>query len=455
MTHDLLIIGGGPAGYHAAILAGQAGLSVVLFEKREIGGVCLNEGCIPAKSLLHSARLLDAARQGARHGVLADNIRIDHARVLERTKKVIKTLKLGIMTKLREARVSVIGAEARFSGRNDNGFLVRAGETVWCGKNAFIASGSRSLLPDWPGLEEGMAAGRIVTSSGLLERSLIPEDLVVVGGGAIGLEFASYYRSAGSRVTVIEMLETIGGGLDAETSAFLRQSLERRGIAFRMSATVTECKKNGVAFHSGSGVETVSADSVLVSVGREAAGTDLGLETIGLETMRGAVLTDDACRTSIPGLYAAGDVNGRSLFAHTAYREAETAVATILGQAARVNYDLIPGVIYTDPEAAFVGDNITSARTKGIACMAATVSLRSSGRFLIENEGGDGLFVMFVERSSGRLVGAQAVGNPVSELIFGASLMIERRLTAADIARSVFPHPTVSEIYREAARRLI
>jgi dihydrolipoamide dehydrogenase len=463
MTYDLIIIGGGPAGYHAAGLAGRAGLSVLLVEKRAwgggssaadgpaIGGVCLHEGCIPTKTLLHSARLLDQAHRAERYGLRVTGVALEHSLVLRRKMKIVKTLEKGILAGLKRRGVAIVGGSAVIAGRTGNDFTITAGGKAYAGRRLLIATGSVPAVPRLPGIEEGSSSGFIVTSREILEWETVPSSLAVVGAGAIGLEFAAYFNSLGTKVTVIEMLPRIGGTLDAEAAAALQKHLERAGIAFRLRSQVTGFTAGSVSFHTPAGPETVRAERALLSVGRRPFTEGLGLESIGLETERGNVSVDERGRTAFERVWAAGDVTGRFLLAHAAFRDAEAAVADMLGKSGRSRVEVVPSVIYTSPEAAWAGESEESARAKGIEYQASVNSLRHSGRFLVENEGGDGLCKLLVTKKEGKLIGAHLVGDPASEIIFGAALLIDRGASLGDMRRMIFPHPTVSEIFKEAA----
>lgn len=454
MVHDLIIIGAGPAGYHAALRAGKAGLSVLLVEKKSIGGVCLNEGCIPTKTILHSAKIYDAAKNGEKYGVLSPGISIDHRKILIRKNKVVKTLIAGVVSGLKKHNVTLVEDNARLLGKSGTEFTVRAGETEYRGNNVLVASGALPVIPRIPGLDEAVKSGVAGTSAAALGWPDPPAGLVVIGAGVIGLELASYWNSLGSRVTLLDVLPQIGGALDPKIAALLEKNYRNRGVSFRLSVRVTKITNQDVSFSAGTEEETLAADRILIAAGRRPSTDGLGLEETGVLIENGRIKTDEKCRTSVPGIFAAGDVNGISMLAHTAYREAEVCVNTILGRPDRVNYETIPSVIYTNPEVAGVGETEESARVKGIVFDVAEVSMRYSGRYLAENEGGDGICRILAERSSGKLLGVHLIANAASELIYGASLMIEKGLTVSEIRDTVFPHPTVGEIIKEAASQL-
>lgn len=454
MTYDLIIIGGGPGGYRAAERAAEGGLATLLFEERALGGVCLNEGCIPTKTLLYSAKLFDGAAHGEKYGVTAGGLALDHARVVARKDKVVRTLVAGVKAALRAAGAEVITERAAITGRNENGFTVAAGGNEYEAKRVLVATGSSPALPPIAGLRESLEDGFAVTNRELLAMKELPARLAVIGGGVIGLELASYFRSAGSEVTVIEMLDHIAGENDAELAAVLRKGYEQKGVRFLTGCRVTSVRGGAVTYDAGEGDAAVAADRALVSIGRRPNTAGIGLEAAGAATERGALVTDEHMLTNVPGLYAAGDVNGRSMLAHTAYREAEVAVNHMLGRGDAMSYAAIPAVIYTAPELAGVGETEATAAAKGLDFQAVKLPMRFSGRYLAENEGGDGLFKLIVDNGSRAVIGAQALGSYASEFISAAAMAVDMGLTAERLQRFVFPHPTVCEILREAAFRV-
>jgi dihydrolipoamide dehydrogenase len=446
--YDLIVIGGGPAGYHAAYLAGRAGLKTLLMEKNEVGGVCLNEGCIPTKTLAYSAKLKDGAENGKRYGVIAETVKLDHKAVLARKNKVVKVLVSGVKAQLKAAGVETISGEAYIVGKDD-GFSVRCGSQQADAKRLLIATGSAAVTPPIPGLKEALSSGFAITSKEALELQSVPERLVVIGGGVVGLELAGYFASAGADVSVIEMLETIGGGLSADIANILKRNLEKRMRVYT-GRRVTDINADSVTFEDASGIKQAQRGLVLVCAGRRAAAEGLGLENIGVRVEKGAVLTDASMRTNVTGLWAAGDVNGKSMLAHTAYREAEVAVHDMLGIEDAMDYSAVPGVIFTNPEVAWVGETELSAAAKGISVTAKTVSMRFSGRYVAENEGGDGIAKLVCDES-GRILGFDMIANHASEIIYGAGMMVAQGMTLEQVTHTVFPHPTVSEIIKECA----
>ncbi|MDR2933172.1 MAG: dihydrolipoyl dehydrogenase [Oscillospiraceae bacterium] len=447
---DLCIIGGGPAGYTAAGQAGAGGLKTALIEKRALGGVCLNEGCIPSKTFLHSAKILDYAKTGDKYGVTVTGAGIDQGKVIQRKNKVIKVLVAGIKAKLNKAGVTMLSGTAVITGRETSGFIVTVDDTPIQAQHILLASGSAPVIPPIPGVKEGIASEFVLTNREILDLTDIPPELVVVGGGVIGLEMASYYNSAGSKVTVIEMLDKIAGLTENEISRILLGNYKKKGVAFKLGCRVTGIGENSVSYEENGVAQTISADKVLLSIGRAPNTQGLGLENIGVLTERGAVITDNSMRTNVPGVYAAGDVNGKSMLAHTAYREAEVAVAQMLGGPDTMRYNAIPSVIYTNPEVAGVGETEESAREKGLDIAVTALSMRYSGRYLAEVEGGDGVLRLIVDKKSNRLVGAHMIGSYVSEIIFGAAMMIDMALDIERVGEVTFPHPSVCEVLREA-----
>ena len=450
MLYDLIVLGGGPGGYLAAERAGHAGLSVLCIEKNALGGVCLNEGCIPTKTLLYSAKLLDGAAHGEKYGVSADGLKLDHAKVLARKDKVVRTLVSGVNATLKANGVTVVKANGVITGQSEDGYTVQAGDEAYTGKRLIIATGSSPAVPPIPGLKEGLESGVVMTNREALQLKEIPEKLVVIGGGVIGLEMASYFNSAGAGVTIIEMLDHIAGANDADLVAILQKNYEKKGLTFHLGAKVTEVKPDGVCYEKDGEALFAPADKVLLSIGRRANTRDIGLERIGVAIERGAILTDAQLRTNLPDVYAVGDVNGKSMLAHTAYREAEVAVNTILGKQDCMRYDAIPGVIYTNPELGAVGETEASAAEKGLAFDVVKIPMRFSGRYLAENEGGDGILKLIVDKEKQTVLGVQALSNYASEFIATAVTFVETQMPLDAIKKIVFPHPTVSEAIREA-----
>lgn len=449
MVYDLLVIGGGPAGYLAAERAGEAGLNTLLIEKRFIGGVCLNEGCIPSKALLYSAKIFDGAAHGEKYGVSVKDINLDHSFVVERKNKVVSTLVSGIKSKLKKNKVTIVMAEAKITGRTAEGFTVAAGDQSYTAAKLLIATGSVPVTPPIPGVKEGLESGFVVTNREILDLKEVPEKFTIIGGGVIGLEMASYFNTAGSKVTVIEMMDKIAGPTDREISEILLKNYEKKGITFNLGCKVTGVQPGKVLYESEGKTFEVASDKVLLSIGRRAFTEGLGLETIGVETDRGKIKTDSKGRTNIAGVYATGDVNGYSMLAHTAYRETEVAINDILGIKDSMRYNAIPSVIYTNPEVAGIGETEETAQAKGIDYEVAKLSMMFSGRYVAENEGGDGIIKILINKQYRNVIGVHMIGNYSSEIIYGAGILIETEMPVNDVKKLVFPHPSVCEVIRE------
>jgi dihydrolipoamide dehydrogenase len=458
--YDLAIIGGGPGGYVAAERAGSAGLSVVLFEKRELGGVCLNEGCIPTKTLLYSAKVYDYSRHADKYGVNVDGSSIDFGAIFKRKQKVVKKLVGGVRVQMRDAQVEVVKEEAVIQGRSNEGFVIVSGESTYEARNLLICTGSEAAVPPIPGLREGLG-DVVVTNREILALEAQPESLVIIGGGVIGMEFASFFNSIGTKVTVVEMLPKILGPLDDEISAMLQAQYAKKGVEFHLGCKVVGVEGNEVVYEDPDGNTCRAAgDKILVSVGRRANFQGIGLESLGVELALNpagrpyGIKVDEKMRTNVPGVYAAGDVTGFSMLAHTASREGEVAVNDILGKEDRMHYDAIPGVVYTNPEVAGVGLTEAEAANKGLDYVALKLPMAYAGRFVAENERGEGLCKVIVDGKDHRVLGVHMLGNPCSEMIHGACIAIEQGMTVEQLQKVVFPHPTVSEIFKETAFRL-
>ncbi|NMA96379.1 MAG: dihydrolipoyl dehydrogenase [Clostridiales bacterium] len=432
-----------------AIRAAESGLKTLMIEKRALGGVCLNEGCIPSKTILNSAKIYDYARFSKPYGVTTKEAYLDHKAVVRRKKKVVRTLVAGIRTQLRQAGAKTIDGKAFIEGKSENGFIVSVENDQYTGKHLLIATGSEASIPPIDGVNEGLEKGNILTSREIFDIEEIPESFVVIGGGAVGLEMASYFNSAGSNVTVIEMLDHIAPGVDAEISDILRKSYEDKGIKFVLSATVTGIDDDKVLYEQNGERYEIDAAKVLLSVGRRPNIQDIGLENIGVDTDGGAILVDDEGRTNVANVYAAGDVNGKSMLAHTAYREAEVIINNILGKEDKVRYETIASVIYTSPEVATIGETEESCKEKGIAYDMVELPMQYSGRYVAENERGTGMCKLLANKEDKRLIGVHMIGSYTSEIIYGVAAMMESEMDIDSIKKIVFPHPTVSEVIRE------
>ena len=448
--YDLIILGGGPAGYNAAERAGHAGLKTLVIEERALGGVCLNEGCIPTKTLLYSAKIYDYAKHGADYGVKFGSAEIDHAFVVNRKNGVVKQLVSGVGAKLKKSGVEVVKATAVIKERSSEGFVVTADGKEYVGKQLLIATGSSPALPPIDGLADSLKEGFALTNREVLDLPAIPKTIVVVGGGVIGLEMASYFNSVGSKVYVVEMLDHIAGAVDRDISKLLQKDYASRGVEFILGARVTSIKNKTVTYEKDGKVVEIPADYALVSIGRRARTQGIGLENIGLKLERGAIVTNEQGKTNVPGVWAAGDVNGKSMLAHTAYREGEVCINNILGKKDKVNYSSIPSVIYTNPEVASVGETEESAKEKKLDVDIQTVTLKYSGRYIAENEHGYGILKVITDKKHKNIVGLHMIGSYASEIIYGAAMMVETEIRVEDIQKLVFPHPTVCEVIREA-----
>ena len=453
--YDLAIMGGGPGGYVAAGRAGAAGLSVILFEKRELGGVCLNEGCVPTKTLLYSAKVYDYTRHADQYGVNVEASSIDFGAIFKRKEKVVKKLVGGVKAQMKGAKVEVVKGEAVITGRGADGITIACNDASYSARNLLICTGSEAAVPPIPGLREGLG-GAVVTNREILSLAEKPERLVVIGGGVIGMEFASFFNSIGTQVTVVEMLPKILGPLDDEISSMLQAQYEKKGVEFHLSCKVVAVEGNEVVYEDPEGKTCrAQGDKILVSVGRRANFQGIGLENIGVELALNpagrpyGIKVDEKMRTNVPGVYAAGDVTGFSMLAHTASREGEVAVNNILGKADHMRYNAIPGVVYTNPEVAGVGVTEADAKKQGLDYTVLKLPMAYSGRFVAENERGEGLCKVIVGKQYHEVLGVHMLGNPCSEMIHSACVAIEQEMTVEQLKEVVFPHPTVSEILKE------
>lgn len=444
---DLAIIGGGPCGYVAAERAGAKGLKVVLFEKKSLGGVCLNEGCMPTKTLLYGAKVYDTAKYGDKYGVTAGELAFDYKKMVDRKNKVVRKLVAGVKAKMTAHNVEVINAEAYIAGKNGDTIEITANGESYKTANLLIATGSEAAVPPILGLAE--AGERILTNREILAMKERPESLVVIGGGVIGMEFASFFNSLGTKVTVIEMLGKILGPMDTEMSAMLMDMYAKKGIEFNLDAKVVEVKDDEVFFEKEGERHSVKGDKILISVGRRNNIEGFGLENLGVELDGRKIKVDEKMRTNVPNVFAAGDVAGKYQLAHTASREGEVVVNNLTGREDYMRYDAVPAVVYTNPEIASVGLTEEVAQAKNTPYRMAKLPMAYAGRFVAENEGGNGLCKVLVNPDNDNVLGVHMLGNPSSEMIYGACIAIEQKMTLKQLEEVIFPHPTVCEIFKE------
>lgn len=442
MTYDLIIIGAGPGGYVAAERAGEAGKSVLLIEKAQLGGVCLNCGCIPSKALLNAAKHYHYAVHGQAYGVEVDGARFNLAAAHTMKNKVMDTLRKGVAGLMKRFKVEVVEGNATIDGPG----RVRVNDTVYEGHNILIATGSSPAAPPIPGAD----LPHVMNSTGILNMTTLPKQLVIVGGGVIGCEFACVFGSVGVPVTVIEMLPEICPSVDPEIAKILRAELARKNVTFHTGARVEGISETEVKFSIKGETQSVPADAVLVSTGRTPNVAGLGLESIGLDFDRRGIRIDDRCATNVPGVWAIGDATGKTWLAHSASRMGEVVVHNLLGRPDRMRYDTIPGVIYTSPEVATVGLTEAAAKERGINVKSGKLPMTANGRFLAENADGRGVVKVIVNADTRTLIGVHMIGGACSEMIFGATAMIESEFRIEEIEDVVFAHPTTSEIIREA-----
>lgn len=447
---DLLILGGGPGGYLCAERAAQGGMNTAVFERRALGGTCLNEGCIPTKTLLNSAKLYRHATESTAFGVTAEKVSYDHAKVVERKDKVVKTLVSGVEGTMKANKVTVIPESAVICGREGDGFAVEAGGKRYVGRRLVIASGSETVIPPIPGVKEALASGFAATNREILEDRTLPERLAVIGGGVIGLEMACYFASVGVAVTVIEMMPKIAGATDPDICKVLMDAYGKRGMEFKLSCRVLEVTGHSVIYEEKGQRAELPCDKVLLSAGRRPSTKGLGLESLGIEMDRAAIVTDRHLCTNVSGVYAVGDCNGKMMLAHTAYREAEAAVNHMLGVKDEMRYDAIPSVLYTDPEVATVGLSAQEAEARGLRVKEVKLPMQYAGRYVAENEGGKGFIKLVADADRKCILGCHMVGSYASEMIASAAMMVDTGLPISRLKKLVFPHPTVSEIIREA-----
>jgi dihydrolipoamide dehydrogenase len=457
LSVDLAVIGSGPGGYDAALRAAKTGMKVCIIEQGALGGVCINWGCIPTKALLRSAELFDSVRKAGSYGLTVKEASIDLAEAVKRSRNVALKMSKGVGFMLRRAKIEVLQGEARFTNPHEIA-VYRDGVPVQSvhARNFIIASGSRPR--QIPGLEPD--GNRIITSREALALKQLPDSMIVVGGGAIGVELAWFYAMAGTRVTIVELLPHLLPLEDEEISLALERSFQKAGIRVATGAKLEDVVATGECVTAlltveGGEPEQLSADSLLVAIGVTGNCSELGLEHAGVEISRGFIKTDPLCRTTVSHIFAIGDVRGGMLLAHKASAEAAIAVDVLSGRTPHpLDESMIPRCVYAEPSVASIGLNEKQAAEQGYSVHVGRSMFAASGK---ANAYGnlDGLVKLIFNDLDGSLLGAHLIGCGAVELIGELTLARRFRLTAEQLATTVHAHPTLSETIKEAAENAL
>ena len=451
-SFDLVVVGGGPAGYVGAIRAAQLGLKTALVEREKVGGTCLHVGCIPTKVLLHTAELLEEMRGAGEMGIVADGVRLDYAKVQARRDRVVTTNYRGVEYLMRKHGIAVFHGEGQLRDPAQVAVAAADGSDARLAtRHILLATGSRPQ--SLPGLV--IDNERILDSTGALTLPAVPRTIAILGCGAVGTEFASIFTAFGSDVTLIEMMPSILPMEDAEVAAVLAKALERRGAKVRTATTVTGVQATGdsvrVTVRAGDAQETLEAEYVLVAVGRAPVTDGLGLDRVGLEAGRGGIAVDARMQTAVPSIYAAGDVTGGLLLAHVASAEAVVAVEAIAGGTPQpLDPLLAPRATYSIPQVVGVGLTETQAREQGHDVTVGRFPFTANARATILNQR-EGLVKIVADRSLGEILGVHMVGPQVTELLPEGVLARSLEATVLEVGQAVHAHPTLSEAVREAA----
>ncbi|MCF7929899.1 MAG: dihydrolipoyl dehydrogenase [Acholeplasmataceae bacterium] len=444
-AYDVIVLGGGPGGYVSAIKAAQLGAKVALIEKEVVGGICLNHGCIPTKTLLKNAKVYKTVLHALDYGVVVDgNISFDWSLMLKRKNIVVKKLTMGVAGLLKKNGVETFIGLGKVLSANQ----VEVNGEVLETKNLVLATGASPIIPPIPGLKEAYENKIAVTSRELLQIENAPKSLVIIGGGVIGVEFATIFSSLGSKVTIIEKLDGILPMMDDDVRSAYAKILKREGIEIYADSEVKLVKGNEVTYVNQGNETKVIGDTILVSVGMRP--NTNGLEALKLKMDRNAIETNEFMQTNVPNVYAIGDVNGKYMLAHVASAEGLVAAQHIMKQKASMRYDRVPNAVYGSPEIATVGLTEKEVKAKGLVYKVSTFPLLASGKAMADNEK-DGFVKLIVSEKYKEILGAHILSYHASDLIAELGVTMELEGTAHEIAHTIHPHPTLSEIILEAA----
>ncbi len=445
--YDVIIIGGGPGGYVAGIKAGQLGMKVALIEKEAVGGVCLNWGCIPTKAMLKTAKVYQQFLNAEKYGLQINSttIKVDLKSIKTRKDKIVKRLTTGVKGLLKKAGVEVINGFAEVVDKN----TVKVGEKIYSTKSLVLATGSSPFVPPIEGLKEVMENGNGLTAKEILALEELPKELVIIGGGVIGVEFATLYSNLGTSVTIIEMQETLLTQIDDEVRVAYMKLLQNKNLTIKTSSEVTKVTKDSVILRDNT---KIPFDKVLVSIGVRP--NLKGIENLNLKTDRTGVITNERLETNVKGVFAVGDMNGKFMLAHVASAEGIVAIENIHGENKYIDYTKIPVGIYGFPEIAYVGKTEQELKQANIEYKRSVFPLAANGKALAEGES-DGFIKILADTEYGELLGVHILGMNATDMISEAVTSMELEGTVYEIAKAIHPHPTLSEIVMEAAHGVI
>ncbi len=450
---DVVVIGSGPGGYVCAIRAAQLGAKTVCIEKdaKEWGGTCLNWGCIPTKAMIASVERLEAARSAAKLGILTGEVGFDFAKIMDRKNKIVSTLRGGVEGLLKSNHVERVLGVARLAAPNTVSVTAADGSTrSITARNIVVATGSEPVIPPIPGLE----GPKVWTSNEAVYAEAVPESLLLIGAGAVGLEFAYVFNGLGAKCTVVEMMDEVLPACDAEVAAELRKALTRQGIAFHLSSKVTAVNSSGdkllVSVETPKGEQKAEVDVVLVGAGRRPRVADIGLEEVGVKISRKGIEVNDRMQTSVPGIYAIGDVTGKFLLAHVASHQGVIAAENAMGHDAKMDYRAVPAPVFTEPEFSTVGMTEKEAREAGYDVVVGKFPFRPLGKAMAIAQQ-EGLVKVVSERKYGEILGIHIMGPHASDLIHEAVAAIKLEATVDELMTMIHAHPTLAEAILEAS----
>lgn len=449
--YDVIILGAGPGGYEAADLSAKAGLKTALIEKNDIGGTCLNRGCIPLKNFLHISKVKQTFDHLQKLHIInnSSHININQKQVITQKDQNIISLRSGVQAKLSNTNIDIYPGKGLIQYAKES-VSIQIGDIDITGKRLIIATGSHNndIVPP-----ELIPSYQIIDSDHMLELQEIPSSLIIIGAGVIGIETASYFNTLGSSVTLIEQSDYIGGHLDREISKNLQKILEKKGITFFTGTQVTEFQSNEIICTKGNNIFKLSAEYVMVCVGRSPNIDELGLENTNIIYDKNGIKINEKCETTNPLISACGDVTGILMLAHVAYKQAEVIIDNWCGRNNFINYHIIPSIIYSSPEVVSVGLTEDECQFKKIDYVSKTIPMTYSGRYLIENGKDNAIAKMIITKDHGEILGFSIVGNNVSELALALEIILSNKMTLNDLQKLIYPHPTVSEIIHELAQK--